>query len=84
MSGRVFDAEVRGPRRQTDLENAHYARSHAGKTHAASLDTKHACVVDQLAHPAHIDEVELAEVDENVSDALLGTSQRSFDRSAIR
>jgi hypothetical protein len=41
-------------------------------------------VVDQLAHPAHIDEVELAEVDENVSDALLGTSQRSFDRSAIR
>jgi hypothetical protein len=40
-------------------------------------------VVDQLAHPAHIDELELAEVDENVSDAVLGTSQRSFDRSAI-
>jgi hypothetical protein len=41
-------------------------------------------VVDQLAHPAHIDELELAEVDENISDALLGTSQRVFDRSAIR
>jgi hypothetical protein len=41
-------------------------------------------VVDQLAHPTHIDEVERAEVDENVSDAVLSTSQRSFDRAAIR